>query len=255
MKKLTIAILIGLMSASGWGACTYDLDATQAQISTFPSFPTSTKFPNITSQEVSHLIRNNDNDPFNISAFAATSATFTQTKPLGDKIIGTNGIYATEYKIDNFYTPLINNDNYIYHGLAINLSNASSAVKIGQVILVNDNSGLNLVFFMQNPDGSNSVDLKYPISNSVSMPFRFGIYVNQDSKKIGLNVNGVDKGYLVSFTGNINKIGFVPSSAQARIGTGSNIVGSLIKGELIIDKAKYGLTYALGTKDICGNTI
>lgn len=48
MKKLTIAILTGLMSVSSWSASTYDLDVTQATLDS--KEPGMLVFPNIIGQ-------------------------------------------------------------------------------------------------------------------------------------------------------------------------------------------------------------
>jgi len=55
MKNLTIAMLTGLMSVSGWSACTYSLDVTQATLNA--NQPGSKVFP----------IRNNQKSPLKIS--------------------------------------------------------------------------------------------------------------------------------------------------------------------------------------------
>lgn len=255
MKKILLGLMIGSTSVVSWSACVYNLNATSQQIASLSTDLTTTKFPSVVQQEVGYTIYHNENDLYNLKNYGAASSTFIQSNPIGDLTIGNTGNYALEYKINNFYTSLITNDDYFSHGFAINLTDMSSVRKIGAMKLVNDSSGLNLNFFIQDMGGSNTVFFKYPISNTVSLPFRFGLYINQNSKQIGFNVNGVDKGYLTNFTGNVSRVGLTPLSWQARVNANAPMIGHQIKGELIMDRTKYGLNYALGTKDLCGNAI
>ena len=125
--------------------------------------------------------------------------------------------------------------------------------------------GMTLGYFNNRADQPNSHELfiivgdnyvqKFPVTGSTNGYQRFGFYVNQDTKKVGLIVNGVNKGYIESFTNKPSAISFQMGSGYTRLAQNSPVLNQEVSIELITDKNQFQFTYPTGTKDICGNVI
>jgi hypothetical protein len=96
------------------------------------------------------------------------------------------------------------------------------------------------------------IPLTLPLSN-----YRFGVYFNQNTKKIGVSVNGTDYGYFSHrlFTQHISKVAIKLGLSEGKVQMLDPIIGKSIGFSLNTDASKMSHAYPKGTTDICGNTI
>ncbi|MBJ8417471.1 DUF4882 family protein [Acinetobacter courvalinii] len=259
MKNIILGTII-ITSTIGncFAACTYNLDATTAEIEALPSTIPTTKFPTITNQKSSFLIPSFQPNSNTVQMYMGTSSDIAKKilinsqNIISDKSIGTSGEYAVEFLIDNFIKTPSTNGSYISMGYGFLLSNTSKSIKGGTINLVNEpRNGINLNVSLPREDGNGENSYTYPISSIPATGLRIGLFINQNSKQIGLNINGVNKGYIDSFSTTPTKIGFIAYGVAMAFGAGDPNIGKTISGELITDKSKMTLNYAAGTKDIC----
>ncbi|KXO87191.1 hypothetical protein AYK86_00655 [Acinetobacter venetianus] len=259
MKNIILGtIIIASTIGNSFAACTYNLDASTAEIEALPSNIPTTKFPTITNQKSSFLIPSFPSNSNTFQMYMGTSSDIAQKilinseNIIADKGIGTTGEYAVEFLIDNFIKTPITNGSYISMGYSFLLSNTDKSIKVGTISLVNEQAnGINLNVSLSKEDGSGENSYTYPISSIPAAGLRIGLFINQNSKQIGLNINGVNKGYIDSFTTTPTKIGFIEYGVAWGFTAGDPNIGKSISGELITDKSKITLNYAASTKDIC----
>jgi hypothetical protein len=253
MKKLTIALATGLMSMSGWSACTYDFNATQAQISTvFSGFQ---KFPNIVGQIASTTIAATQlNSPLMYVAANGNAITGQSN----GSAVPQNGVFAYEYKFKLPATLLQNKEQMILYP---NYADAYYGSKKGQIIVMYANhlegsvNPNNVSFVIGSTlDGATGL-IEVPVSGTSDGYQKIGIYVNQDTKQVGVIYNGVNKGYISTNPDKINSLSFTSGLTYYGIDSLSPNIGKVHSIELITDKNQFQFTYPSGTKDICGNTI
>lgn len=263
MKKLSAVIFVSLVSiGSASGACRYDLDATAAQISAIPTTVPTLKFPIVTSQRSSFQVASNELDTYKIKMFFAASANTAQQiainnqSVIGDKNIATSGQSAFEFLINNFSNIPVTGDELIAIGYNIVLTDAVNGLKIGNIYAINDSvSGSYIKVNFSDVNGSNEITKIYPVAISTIPGLRIGVFINQSTKQIGLNINGINKGDITSFSGVPSKLSLFTSGYMINIKNNDPNIGQTISGELITDRSKLGLTYALGTTDICGTAL
>lgn len=270
MKKLTIALATGLVSMSGWSACTYDFNATQEQIDTYNSSHSRKKelmtTINTSTQEGISVIKLMGNPT--IDQVLASANTLNN---IPDKTVINNGIIAFEAEIDTsqLQSLLAGSTQEIQQmGFVVAGSSASGmelGIQLAQALLNNSPPSANgnqLVIVggsYQTTNGQlgfKDIDPRsFPIQVPSNGKVRFGVYINQQSKQLGFIVNGVNYGYMnVTANNSITKIGFFAES-QAAPNANSKFIGKPITFKLITDSTKMTQTYPTGTKDICGNTI
>lgn len=255
MKKLTIAILTGLMSVSGWGACTYNFDATQEQISAVLPSLNPIKMVNLSNSKTQILLSSSQSTQY----YLALSSDIANKKiasinsnsyllPKGDMNIPTAGILAYEYEIK---TPL----NLLYGeqitiGPLLAVGTSGSLNSSGIIASQYDSNNLGVVGYNNFQTSSNQ---NYP--TSVSGKNRLGIYFNQSTKNWGLIINGVNKGYVGHLDYAVDNYGFQFSVGTSGFVQSSPSIGRSVTIELITDKNLFEFVYPVGTKDMCGNTI
>lgn len=267
MKKLTIAILTGLMSASGWSACSYNLDANSSQISNLGAVP----FTNRLEQTVSDNVTSAKN--MYMAASSGGLNGYLMNNGTGDKILPSSGILAFEVEIPKFILSKPTNGEVEVDIMLFSKDSVNQGVLSGLIYL---HSGYNNVsVYSENArvggflgGGSYTMNNGQMIINnpSVTLPFtgaalplnsnyRVGIYLNQNSKQLGLIVNGVNKGYVFNYEKSLLNLGVILGLTTARLTTTDNVLNQEVKLSLITDKNELQFTYPTGTKDICGNTI
>ncbi|WP_353168651.1 DUF4882 family protein [Acinetobacter sp.] len=273
MKKLTLALVTGLMSVSGWSACTYNFDASLSQIQTMMGYavPNLTLFPQNSNQKVGLTLQSGipAGSSGDYRVFVATSNTYANNaisignnsgSNLGDKVLPSSGIVAFEfsYKVPNELSqtgqlatfPVAvggNMENGKRFQFATFYANNTDSTGVG---VKNDFS------FLITADGKNQIELNNINGSHVSDPAqlqKIGFYLNQSSNQVGLIVNGVNHGYVYSLPSKANNIGFLLNAMYQNID--ATDVNKLFSIELITDSTKMTQTYPTGTKDICGNTI
>lgn len=255
MKKLTLAILTGLMSVSGWSACTYNFDAKQQDLQKF----NTEAFPIISNAKVSYnttlqdkvfmaLSKNlynqvaNSSDPGNALLFAN-----------GDKIISSNAIQAFElkFKLPNITTSetMLNAFPILASGKMENGDNFAVMInyqKLGPV-----NSFYITTRNMAENEFGTLIQLQS--QNTLDSYQNIGIYLNQNTRQIGITFNGVNKGYEFSYPSKFKNMYFTIASNYS--GMVNADINKEFSVELITDSTKLTQIYPTGTKDICGNTI
>lgn len=270
MKKLVLGSLITIAATSNvFAACSYTLDASNNQIEQMQ--------PNISQKflEVNTLTQQ-VNQPIGVFGnkyiFLAGSSlgtqnllNFTQNPQItvfGNVAVQQNGISVFEYKFNNYPAQLTGvNRQVIKSGLIVYAGTQDTDI---QNIVINatlDNvnepsylqsTNLNVSFY--NFKTNQNANYTYPISMPLQSGFKLGFYINQESKQIGLNVNGVNKGYIFGLDKKIGKISFFPR-ADIEVPQNSSIIGQNLKGTLLTNSADITLSYPVGATDICGNVI
>ncbi|MCU4416152.1 DUF4882 domain-containing protein [Acinetobacter bereziniae] len=255
MKKLTIAMLTGVMSASGWSACTYNFDATQAQISAVLPSLNPIKMVNLSNSKTQILISSSQNTQY----YLALSSDIANKKialmnsnsyllPKGDINISTPGILAYEYEIKIPSNLLYGEQITIGPLLAVGTSGSSNSS--GIIASQYDSNNLGVVGY-NNFQTSNNQNY----ATNVSGTNRVGIYFNQSTKNWGVIINGVNKGYVGHLDYAVDNYGFQFSVGTSGFSQSSPSIGKSVTLELVTDKNQFQFTYPTGTKDICGNTI
>lgn len=237
MHKIRIGILFGLiMSSAAWGECKiWPLVLDTA--STLPG--ASTGITN-SGQKISTQIVPN------MFAGGAYGSSQIADAPSSNK-------FAFEYVLQR---PLNLSGNEA-------LGATIGAVSDGQGLLFNSSSYGDLaqidgfplnVFAISN---SSEITPGAPIvEDSNSTKIRVGVYYDQATKKIGIIVNGVDRGYLWSYTYPLSDFAFFVLLSVGGIGgTTAYPVGEYVSYEIVTDHTKLQYSYAYGTTDICGNII
>lgn len=103
-------------------------------------------------------------------------------------------------------------------------------------------------------DGATGM-IELPLTSTTDGYQKIGIYVNQDTKQVGVIYNGVNKGYVSTNPSKINSLAFTNGMAYYGTDSTSPNIGKVHSVELITDKNQFQFTYPTGTKDICGNVI
>ncbi|MDR3030350.1 MAG: DUF4882 domain-containing protein [Acinetobacter sp.] len=269
MKKLTIAILTGLMSVSGWGACTYNFDASLSQIQTITGYsvPNLALFPQNSNQKVGLTLQSGMpvGSSGDVMMHYGTSSTYanntieyvkTKSGTLGDKTLPSNGMFAIEF---NYKVPSTLSQGGLSTSIGFggNMENG----KVFQVgtFYTNGNDGnnsSNKFWFSLLAEGTSQVNLNNlngsQVINATQLQ-KIGIYINQASNQIGLVVNGVNQGYVYTLPSKANNFGVMLTALSQNIAIGD--ANKQFSVELITDASKMTQTYPTGAKDVCGNTI
>lgn len=252
MKKIGLCLSLCTLSFGTWAACSYDFDATQAQITA--AMPGLSKFPSIIGQTSSFTVVNSSSL---VTYVAANAKAITgQNKGLP---VAQNGIIAYEYKFKAPVTLLPNNEQMMMYPVYAEAYHSGGKADIGIVYA-------NHVLGSTTPDKvaigagvvNNYIDLgqiELPVAATADGFQKIGIYINQNSNQLGIIFNGVNKGYIAHLPGKISSLAFTNGYAYTGFETGSSYIGKTFSIELITDKNKLQFAYPTGTKDLCGNTL
>ncbi|KAF1025711.1 MAG: hypothetical protein GAK29_01775 [Acinetobacter bereziniae] len=254
MKKLTIALLTGLMSASGWSACTYNFDATQQDLQRF----NVDVFPIISNAKVSYtttlqdkvfmaLSKNlfnqvvNSSDPSNALLYVN-----------GDKVISSNAIQAFEFKLK---LPTIIEEGSLFNVFPIVAGGEMENGKNIFVVITYQASGSRKSLFVtiRHIDDLQGSSFQLQPQNTLDGYQNIGVYLNQNTRQVGITFNKENKGYIYSYPSKLKNMYFTISSSS--YGMTNTDINKEFSAELVTDATKMTQTYPTGTKDICGNTI
>ena len=257
MKKVILTAMTGLMMAGqAFSACPYTLDATQAQISSIWS--NGIKFPTISGQTVS----------FNATAstasyeYEALNSTFAQSMisaaPSGDAVTGnkvlpssTTGTYAVEFKFDGLNS-LVTGSQMMSMMSSITGTKNNERVFYGWTVV--DKNQNTITAMLIDTKGVKYYS-KVVTINGTTNTEKVGWYINQNTKQVGVVINGVNQGYLAAITETPAEVGVVMMAGYQGLTSTSPYVGQTLSGTLITDGSQMTQTYLTGTKDICGNTL
>ncbi|MCU4582236.1 DUF4882 domain-containing protein [Acinetobacter gyllenbergii] len=251
MKKIIFAMLITSgVSGSAFASCTYNFDATQAQIqsmgtdgATFPSV-IGTKLTYQTAQQNKVYAAYSQNYLARmLAANNPTAMEFTK----GDKAIQTSGIMAFELKIK---VPDTNGSLNIFPIHASGIMQNGKALNILIGYQKNSSSNGFLVTVTSNDNSVTSSLLQLTPEATSDSYQKIGIYMNQNSNQVGLIFNGVNKGYFAAYPSKLDNLYY---------GVISNFYGLTaadsakdVSIELLLDHTQLNFSYPTGTKDICG---
>jgi len=250
VKRLIIGTLISVGTiGSAFAACTYNFDATQAEISTvYPGFE---KFPIVSGQSTGLSLSATS------KMYVAANSQALQGK-VNVIIPPQSGIFAYEYKFKVPSVLLPNSEQIMTYP---NFAEGAYAGGKYQLIAMYTNhlqgsANPNSVAFIvgSTKDGSTGL-LEIPVSNTADGYQYIGFYVNQDTKQVGVIFNGINKGYISNHVDKIQGLTFTNGYSYFGLDATSPNIGLSQSIELITDKTKFKFLYPSGAKDICGNTI
>lgn len=252
MKKFLLGLAVGSISAASWSACTYNFDATQAELSA--TSLGGTKFPNITGQKVSFNVTSTTT-VYSALSGAYARADAQNTGAAGDAIINPTGIFAYEYKVKVPLNNLSNNEKILMVPISARF-NEAGITKTGMFIVYTNNSTTNAFSFtpIVNADSAPG-QFSANVQNTSDGYQRIGIYFNQNSKQIGAIVNGTNYGYFTNYLDVPTNLWFMNGAGASGVPANSPTIGTEVSIELITDHTQMTQAYPTGTKDICGNTI
>ncbi|MEO4149213.1 DUF4882 family protein [Acinetobacter pittii] len=276
MNKIILGLLISSgLSVNTYAACTYNFDATQAQVNAVNAAggrqiklmsPIS-----IAEQKGTATITYVGSTPVDqvVTSSKLISIASSQT-PLVDKaVVGTN-IVATEFVFDaSNLKNVVLGDSYETQQMAFQILGASNlkneiSIDLGYALINKDStradgSYVTLIGITRTRDSSGSVVVKdiaqklIPITLPSDGKVRVGLYFNQVSKQVGYIINGTNYGYLNLIAENgLKNIGFNGVGIQSP-NPNSKFLGKTVSVQLITNKANMQFTYPTGTTDICGN--
>ncbi|EPF88047.1 hypothetical protein GCM10025882_28760 [Acinetobacter gyllenbergii] len=262
MKKIILgAFLSTMITWSSFAACTYNLDATQAQLSQIDS--TMTRFPNILGAKASF----NVDASSSVKSYMSMSNAFANNKISypnlafqdvpGDKVISAGGTVAFEIKLKIPTYVLPAGETITFFPIQIAATNGNQNAFNIALIHVNGqptNTNNNILLLINGGTQSSGVLTLKP-ENTADGYQTFGFYVNQNSKQIGYIFNGVNKGYISGYESNGSTLSFMAGGGTGAIATSASVVGQNLSIEFITDHTKLANTYPTGTKDICGTTL
>ncbi len=136
-----------------------------------------------------------------------------------------------------------NNTNYL---MFIHYGNNSFSDSIPRVLIVHiakKTSGSDIVLYSH----------FYSYDNQANQ--KTGLYFNQDTKQIGLIINGINQGYVVNMTEKLKEVGFALTGSLSAFAANSPNLGKVLSQEFIFDHSQLSSGYPAGTKDICGNPL
>ncbi|WP_171499513.1 DUF4882 family protein [Acinetobacter guerrae] len=262
MKKILTGLIASVVAGSAFAECSYNLDATQSQID--QTDPGSTLFPNISGQKFGFNTFANNGDSVgylavssgyeNLRIQAQNGSADPTTHPGGDKTVPTSGIFAYEIQLKVPTTTFSGNEVALFYPIGGMGTTLYNQIKAGATLIYLNNhytaknQNIIKVAFADNSQFS------YPINTSSTYQ-RVGFYFDQDLKKIGLIVNGINKGYLANYTEGFDHFAFAAIGGQAGMTSNSSNLNKEVSSELITDHSKLQFNYPTGAKDICGNSI
>ncbi len=272
MKKYLIstALMSVLATGQAMAVCTFALDATNGQINSVGYQPFTIKID----QRVRSPIAASTSTIQYAASSQALLNNYLSGSQSGDKILPTTGVVAVEYRVPYFPSTKPVNNGEVGSNIMILSDDTTDQVGLAASLYVH--SGYNgisaypesarmagyiaggsytLVNGSPQPSQPNKVLTPIALTLPLSTNFRIGVYLNQDTKQLGLIVNGINQGYVFNYDKPLKNIGFIVGSLRSSIDTTDPVVGSYAGGALITDAADMSYSYPSGAKDICGNTI
>ncbi|MFN3073182.1 DUF4882 family protein [Acinetobacter sp. TY2] len=253
MKKVLLGLLAITISVNSWSACTYAFDSTQAEFNEINNNPNLEFFPISSGQKHSmNLIAGTAPSPKTGYGYMAQSSAFINNKKLGikdgDKDIFGTGVVAYEYKLKVPTSPLGSKG-----WLALFPTGSVSYLKNGETfdatIFYHNQSGKNELS-VSLVNGSNSAIKTINVGNTADGFQKVGIYINQNSHQVGLIINNINYGYILTLSDKVKNTSYVHSVVFHDIEI--NDANKPVSIELVTNRSNFSFTYPTGTTDICG---
>jgi len=231
--------------------CVYPLDATAAQYSAFGATP----FPTVSGQTtIHHVLDTAGSGSASYYAFSSSAVTAIGGGQQGDITLPSSGIVAFEIEISDYLST--NPSDSYDEGIALQIRTGTDILAVvgHQAVHPPYYAGARTVAVLLDSGtevGSEETGTALPLSNT----FRYGIYFNMDTLKMGYTINGVDKGYLSgNIPSDVSKVAIAVVGSTYATST-ENVLGELIRTSLVTDASVMNQPYPLGALDICGNPI
>lgn len=274
-EKLTSQTLLAKTnSLNSAPVCQYNFDVTQEDLDLWnnehPDFPKKI-FPSINEQKFGFKVEPTPESQYGYVDYVATSKvdSLNSVNEIGDLTIPHTSIIAFEMELKIPTSTLGSSSlgNSTYYSSSIGFSGVTNN---GYTIRSNywfDMGGYDpdfgenparlnyyVAYRLSDNSGPNNPYYKgQNMTNNSNEYQRLGMYINQNTKQVGLIVNGVDQGYQSTLPAPLENIRFSVSSS---IGIYSNqLFGQELSNELITDRNALQFSYPQGTTDMCGNAI
>ncbi|WP_343579489.1 DUF4882 family protein [Acinetobacter sp.] len=255
MKKIFFGtvLLTAAIYQPVFAQCNFSFNATQAQIQqAYPnSSSTNLRFPSINGMKASYTVAANPDMATKINYFALNGDGYKFSLPQ-------TGIIAYEYQF-KVPTSVITGEGNIVFLPTIGRGVGEDQIPFSVMIVYannfdstqNQNNIAVGIYNYNNGSGSTSGQA-FNVSNTPNGYQRLGIYINQDTKQVGVIFNGVNAGYIGTASTKPVNYYFEMNLGQYAIPAGNAVIGQEISQELILDKSQLQFKYPVGTKDICG---
>lgn len=245
-------------------ACSYPLDATPQDYDDLATFP----FVKNAAQSVTAQIQASPSFDINYTALSHQVAqdTLASKGPFGDIAIPSTGKIALEMA-QNIPLPMPTSPGAIWAFpqvlLDIGTKNPNGLENYILVTFTMIYGGLApqppaqmIVSVQGTGEGLSTTVQKIPLTLPLS-DYRFGLYLNQDTRKIGVTANGTDYGYFSHrlYRQHISKVAVKLGLSEGKIQDTDPIVGKTVSFSLITDASLMSHTYPKGTTDMCGSVI
>ncbi|WP_288364464.1 DUF4882 family protein [uncultured Acinetobacter sp.] len=112
-----------------------------------------------------------------------------------------------------------------------------------------------IVHIVKKTNGSDVILYNHSYSYDNQANQKTGIYLNQDTKQIGLILNNINQGYVVDMPEKLKEITFALSGGFPPFAANSSNLGKVLSQEYIFDRSQLSSGFPAGTKDICGNSL
>lgn len=269
MKKTLAALLMGLATPA-LAVCTYPLDATQQQLAGHP-LTASWTVPQVTGQAMEFLVQQTlpgaylrNYAAFSASGIDALTTSYASGLPGGDVTLPASGIVAMEMRVDNFPAqPMTAGRVWLSMGMITgnwyqNVTQLPSDALQYNIVLSNSNvtpSPGNL--FIVAESISNGVRTngyqEIPVTLPLPANTKVGLYLNMDTRQMGMTAGGVDLGYILPIPAAVNSVSLNLGGMLIAVGSPEAQIGAPVGGTLITDAALFTEPFPAGVKDFCGN--
>ena len=274
MKEILLGTMISLITmGSSYAACTYNLNATQAQVDAANALGgrQASLMPtiNLTEQKGTAVIGHSGNSVDQIATSSnfisngSISSTLTDKAVLGSNIVATEFVFdisnikdiplGTSHEIQQLAVQILgasNSKNELSLDLAYSVvNNDPNYTNGGYVTLTGVTTKLDSTGQLEAKDFDRKlISVATPSDGKV----RIGIYFNQVTKQLGYIINGTNYGYLnINAENALSNIGFQAVS-QPSPNTASKFLGKQVSIQMITDAPNIQFTYPTGSSDICG---
>lgn len=247
--------------------CKYNFDATQEDYDLFntqyPDRPPTMRFPLINGQKFGFKVEPITEDKYGYLVYTAKSkAKMNSTTYEGDFLLPHKGIIAIEMQLK---VPTISSgssyysSNISFTGLTDNNYTIRSFYQfiIGAYDFDFGENPPSLYYSLSSQVSDDAIIDRYRknknMTGNTNAYQRLGVYINQDTKQVGLIFNGIDEGYQFKLPDVLQKVAFtVDGIAEIQ---STNFFGQELSSELITDRNALQFNYPQGTTDMCGNAI
>ncbi|MCH7315210.1 DUF4882 family protein [Acinetobacter sp. ANC 3882] len=233
--------------------CSFSFNATQAQIKQANQEDTTStilKFPSVNGMKASYTVAANPDMGTKINYYAMNGDGYKFTLPQ-------TGIIAYEYQFKVPTSVISGNGNIVFlptTGAGDGENQAPFVVMVTYANNFDTTKGQNQIgvgVYNSNVSGG-MMGQAFDVTVTPTGYQRLGVYINQDTKQVGVIFNGVNAGYIgIASTKPVNYY-FAMNLGQYAIPVGNSVIGQEISQELILDKSQLQFKYPVGTKDICG---